>query len=29
MKLQKVSQTITPFTEITLIHEFFNKSGIL
>lgn len=28
MKLQKVSQTITPFAGISFIHEEFNKSGL-
>ncbi|WP_129595602.1 hypothetical protein [Seramator thermalis] len=27
MKVQKVSQTITPFAGISFIHEEFNKSG--
>jgi len=29
MKLQKVSQTITPFAGISFVHEEFNKSGLL
>ena len=29
MKVQKVSQTITPFAGISFIHEEFNKSGLL
>lgn len=29
MKLQKVSQTITPFAGISFIHEEFSKSGLL
>lgn len=28
MKLQKVSQTITPFAGISFVHEEFNKSGL-
>lgn len=28
MKLQKVSQTITPFAGISFLHEEFNKSGL-
>ena len=28
MKLQKVSQTITPFAGISFVHEEFKKSGL-